>query len=363
MDDGNREGSIHPSTTVVPAVLALAWQRNADYIEFLKAVIAGYEVAVSIAEALHPHASRRGFQTTPIAGVVGVAAASATLLGLSATEIESAMGMAASASGGLFAYLTGGGNIKKFHPGHAAREGLRAAFMARQGAAIGPNGVIEGRSGMLQAFGGIENWDGSLARDRTLPAVARSYLKPYPCCRHIHPAIDAVLELKRSANWRMEDIEAIEVETYGAAMPHARLPWNTLEIAQLSFPWVMALACADGDVALAGFSGQSRARPDVNALASLVTVTQTEACDRLYPAYGPARVTVRLRSGEVLVKEVSDPIGSADLPLEDAALDRKVEEGLRMAFSDEQSTQIIASLRRPEHWSVRELTAAVTQAA
>src|SRR5690606_33707796 len=29
MDDGNREGSIHPGTVVVPAVLALGWQKQA----------------------------------------------------------------------------------------------------------------------------------------------------------------------------------------------------------------------------------------------------------------------------------------------------------------------------------------------
>ncbi|MBV7484065.1 MmgE/PrpD family protein [Bordetella sp. BOR01] len=355
MDDGNREGSIHPATTVVPATLALAWQRDADYLEFLAAVVAGYEVAVSIAEALHPHASQRGFQTTPVAGVVGTAAACATLLGLDSAGIESAMGIAASASGGLFAYLAGGGNVKKFHPGHAAREGLRAALMARQGAAQGPAGVIEGRAGILQAFAGIQDWDGSRARERALPAVARSYLKPYPCCRHIHPAIDAVIALKQRSAWQPGDIAAIEVETYGAAMPHARLPWHTLEIAQLSFPWVMALACLDGEVVLAGFSDAARARPDINALAACVSVAQTQECDRLYPAYGPARVTLRLRSGDELSEWVSDPLGSADLPLSDAALDSKADEAFSLVFPAGRPQALIQSLRRLDAWPLREL--------
>jgi len=355
MDDGNREGSIHPATTVVPAVLALGWQRQADYAEFLTAVVAGYEVAVSIAEALHPHASQRGFQTTPVAGVVGAAAACATLLGLDSADIESAMGLAASASGGLFAYLAGGGNVKKFHPGHAAREGLRAALMARQGAAQGPRGVIEERSGLLQAFGGITGWDGSRARERAAPAIVRSYLKPYPCCRHIHPAIDAVLALKARAPWQAADLQAIEVETYGAAMPHARLPWNTLEVAQLSFPWVMALACTEGAVTLAGFSEATRARPDINALAARVSVTQTAECDGLYPARGPARVTLRLQSGESLSEWVPDPLGSADLPLADEALDRKAEEAFGLVFPADKAQALIRQLRRLEAWPLAEL--------
>ena len=348
MDDGNREGSIHPATTVVPAALALAWQRQADYLEFLAAVVAGFEVAVSIAETLHPHASQRGFQTTPVAGVIGAAAACATLLGLDNAGTESAMGLAASASGGLFAYLSGGGNVKKFHPGHAAREGLRAALMARQGAAQGPRGVIEGPSGVLQAFGGITGWDGSRARERSAPAIVRSYLKPYPCCRHIHPAIDAVLALKARGTWQAADLQAIEIETYGAAMPHARLPWNTLEVAQLSFPWVIALACLDGEVTLAGFSEAARARADINALAPRVSVKQSPECDSLYPANGPARVTLRLDSGETLTEWVADPLGSADLPMSDDALDRKADEAFRLVFPADKAQALIGRLRRLE---------------
>ncbi|KDD12792.1 MmgE/PrpD family protein [Bordetella bronchiseptica] len=355
MDDGNREGSIHPATTVVPAVLALGWQQEADYLAFLCAVVAGFEVAVSIAETLHPHASQRGFQTTPVAGVVGAAAACATLLGLDGAGIESAMGLAASASGGLFAYLAGGGNVKKFHPGHAAREGLRAALMARQGVAQGPRGVIEGRAGLLQAFGGITQWDGSRARERAAPAIARSYLKPYPCCRHIHPAIDAVMALKARAAWQAADVAAIEVETYGAAMPHARLPWDTLEVAQLSFPWVMALACVDGEVTLAGFSEAARTRPDINALAACVSVAQTQECDSLYPASGPARVTLRLRSGERLSEWVADPLGSADRPLADEALDRKAAEAFGLVFPAARVRALIGQLRRLEPWPLAEL--------
>ncbi|OZI71539.1 MmgE/PrpD family protein [Bordetella genomosp. 12] len=355
MDDGNREGSIHPGTTVVPAVLALAWHTWADYLQFLTAVTAGYEVAISIAEALHPHASRRGFQTTPVAGVVGTAAACATLLGLSAAQIESAMGLAASASGGLFAYLKGGGNVKKFHPAHAAREGLRAALMAQQGSALGPAGVIESPSGMLQAFGGIEGWDGSQARPRNAPAIMRAYLKPYPCCRHIHPAIDALLALRAEGGWSAADVASLQVQTYGAAMPHATLPWNTLEIAQLSFPWVMALACLDGEVTLAGFSDAARARSDINALASRVEVTRDDECDAQYPAYGPARVTVCLRSGQRLSKWVADPLGAADLPLSDAALDSKAEEAFSLSFAAGRPATLIRMLRDLQPWPLVDL--------
>ena len=357
MDDGNREGSIHPGTVIIPAALALAWDRNVGYLELLKAVITGYEVAVSAAEALHPHASRRGFQTTPTVGVLGAAAACASILKLDAKKMESAIGLAASASSGIFAYLAGGGNAKKFHPAHAAREGLRAALMAEDGVALGPMGILEVPSGILQAIGGLTNWDGSQARPRKQTAIERCYLKPYPCCRHIHPAIDAALELRQD-DWNAQNIASITVETYSAAMPHANLPWDTLEIAQLSFPWVMALACADGEVKLPGFSEEARQRSDLNALASRVHVYQSDQCDALYPQYGPAKVTIELTSGERVSTFIEDPLGSADLPLSDAQLDQKARETFVTVFSAKQADELISRLRTLENWSLFTLPSA-----
>jgi 2-methylcitrate dehydratase PrpD len=316
MDDGNREGSIHPGTTVIPAALAVGYGSGARFADLIAAAVAGYEVAVSIAEILHPHASKRGFQTTPVAGTMGAAASAGRLLGLDADAMENALGIAASSSSGIFAYLTGGGNIKKLHPAHAAREGVLAALYAKQGVVQGPRGVIETRAGVLQAFGGLSNVDlAALRTRRTGLAVVRSYLKPYPCCRHIHPAIDALVELRLGHEIGAADIARIEVGTYDAAMPHASLPWDTLNIAQLSFPYVMAVAAATGGVDLDAFSEASRGRADLAALAARITVTPDAQCNAEYPVHGPARVRITMTDGRVFEKYVNDPLGAPEQPM------------------------------------------------
>ena len=322
MDDGNREGSIHPGTVVVPAALAMAHQQNADGNTLLSAVVAGYEVAVSVAECLHPHASKRGFQTTPVAGTLGAAAAAGRVLGLNAEDMENALGIAASSSSGIFAYLSGGGNIKKLHPAHAAREGVFAALLARQGVVQGPRNAVETRWGVLQAFGGLEEWAGKPQGRREL-AVVRSYLKPYPCCRHIHPAIDALLRLRLDHGIRPDDVAAISVGTYEAAMPHAALPWDTLNVAQLSFPYVMAIAMMNGAVDLPAFSEAQRGSAAVGRLAAKVSVHVDPQCQARYPANGPAQVTITLNDGASHSLFVPEPIGSPDLPLSDQALIEK----------------------------------------
>lgn len=321
LDDGNREGSIHPGTVIVPAVLGLGYQLRASGAAALSAVVAGYEVAVSLAEVLHPHASRRGFQTTGVVGVVGAAAAAARLLSLDATRVEKAMGIAASSGAGLFAYLTGGGNIKKLHPAHAAREGVFAAMLAARDVVDGPRSVAETTAGLFHAFGGIQPWTGSMPGQRSeVLAIARSYTKPYPCCRHIHPAIDGLLSLREKYRFHADEVASVEVGTYAAAMPHATLGWESLTTAQLSFPYVMAAALRTGTIDLETFSERMRADPALIADTAKVRVQLDQECCDSYPKQGPARVAVTLHDGSRHAIYVADPRGCPELPMSDTEL-------------------------------------------
>src|SRR5438445_349931 len=132
-------------------------------------------------------------------GVFGSAAAAGKLRGLSADALANALGLAASSAAGLFAFVNGGGDIKRLHAGHAAREGLQAALLAEQGVE-GPPDVIEARDGFMQAFafGCADKAHSKSARAIALPpavpfGITDCYIKPYPCCRHIQPAVEALI--------------------------------------------------------------------------------------------------------------------------------------------------------------------------
>src|SRR6516225_6917499 len=153
LDDGYRQGSVHPGCTVVPAVLAVGYDMGASGKAVIEAIVAGYETAIAIARACHPELRQRGFHPTGACAVFGAAAATAKLCSLTPPQIANAFGIAASSAAGLFAFVNGGGDIKRLHAGHAAREGVQAALLAERGVE-GPPGVIEGRDGFMQAFGG-----------------------------------------------------------------------------------------------------------------------------------------------------------------------------------------------------------------
>jgi 2-methylcitrate dehydratase PrpD len=337
LDDGNREGSLHPGTAVVPALLTAGYDLDVDGASLLCALVAGYEVSVSLAEVLHPHASRRGFQTTGVVGGLGAAAGVARLIGLEAVDLEKAIGIAASSSAGIFSYLTGGGNVKKLHPGHAAREGVFAAMVAKERVVEGPLGVAETKAGVFEAFGGIAPWSGNAFDHRGgALAITRSYLKPYPCCRHIHPAIDAMLELRRRHRIDPDRVARVDVGTYEAAMPHAALPFDSFTVAQLSFPFVMASALRNGKVDLESFGEEARNDPLAATDAAKIRVTADPECCSSYPKQGPARVTVAMKDGAVHTIYVPQPLGAPENPIPDEDLFGKfrMSVGKRMSASD-----------------------------
>src|SRR4029077_5284266 len=125
LDDGFRQGSVHPGFTVVPAVLALGYDTGVSGPALIRAVVAGYEIPIAIARACHPDLRQRGFHPTGACAVFGAAVAAGKLRGLTPAQLANAMGIAASSSAGLFAFVNGGADIKRLHAGHASREGLQ----------------------------------------------------------------------------------------------------------------------------------------------------------------------------------------------------------------------------------------------
>src|SRR5439155_10113106 len=148
------------------------------------------------------------FHRTGAVAVFGGAMATGKLRGLNAQQLANAMGIAASSSAGLFAFVNGGADIKRLHAGHAAREGMQAALLAEQGIE-GPPGVIEARDGFMQAFAYERPED---ARAIVLPPEAPfgmtdCYIKPNPCCRHIQPATEALIGLLKDEGIATDEIK------------------------------------------------------------------------------------------------------------------------------------------------------------
>jgi len=190
-------GCDHSGAVVLPAALAAidAVGRPISGRNLVTAVVVGYDIGRRVLDGFGGYRSHNqaGWHSTGTCGVFAAAAAAAFVLGLDAQRTTSAIGLAASFSSGLWAFIHDGAMAKRVHAGRAAEGGLLAATLAAHGI-TGPAHVFDDVwGGFFAAFahGPIE----AAASTRELGAtwrIGRCAIKPYASCRDTHAAVDAV---------------------------------------------------------------------------------------------------------------------------------------------------------------------------
>src|SRR2546428_4851717 len=140
----------HPSVPLLAAALAAAEAETADGAAVTLAYLLGFEIDAAIGSAINPDHYTRGWHSTATIGTIGCAAAAARLLALDLGQVRHAMGLAASLASGLKENF--GSMTKPYHAGHAARNGVLAALLAREGLTASES-ALDGKQGFLGATG------------------------------------------------------------------------------------------------------------------------------------------------------------------------------------------------------------------
>jgi 2-methylcitrate dehydratase PrpD len=134
--------------------------------------------------------------------------------------------------------------------------------------------------------------------------------------------VEALIGLLTDENIATEEITRIDAATYRIAAEHAETGWDDFASAQLSFPYLMALALKFRAITLEHFGEEQRHDPALAALAGKIHVTAPPDIDRLYPRLRPARVTVTTARG-TFTRQANEALGSRLVPLDDAGLQAK----------------------------------------
>lgn len=319
LDDVHPGSKTHGSASLIPAAYSCGEYLGCSGKEFLTAVVCGYETVSRIGMAFGVSAHRgQGWHATSTCGVFGCAAVCAKLLHLSTEQIVSALGMAGTQSCGVWAFLGDGSNCKILHPGRAASNGLEAAFFARAGM-TGPGHILESEDGgLLRAMsdgGDISQISAGLGQ---VWEILHMDMKPYPCCRSAHCAVDCALELRKKL--KVEDIERIQIETYLVGYKQCAVsegclhPVRALD-AKFSTPYSVAVAFLYGSVSMTEFEPEVISDPAVQALLGKVTVKPADRFTSQYPKHWGCGMEVTMKDGSVYQAEVSDPAGSVHRPL------------------------------------------------
>lgn len=317
----------HPSSMLMPALLAVGEQEDASGADLLRAWVVGYEVLAELAAREPGSLHATGWHPTGLLGPIGVAAAVSNLLGLDAAGAQAAMANAASMTGGISGNF--GTPMKAVHVGQASAAGVRAALLAREGLA-GNGDVLEKPGGFLETISPSRQVDlmaplgcgaGSL---RVLEAGLS--LKRYPLCYSLHRVADAAIEVATQAGYASEQVVSVEVEMGVRQLqmaPH-RQPSTELQ-ARYSAPF----AVASGLVArAAGFAQLDPAFFGSQAVRRLIDCTRITATDGVNPE-DPVfdlsdRVRVVLADGRSFDSgAVRYPLGHARRPLDAQARQAK----------------------------------------
>ncbi len=336
-DDTHSDAVSHVTVAVAPAAIAVAESAGLPGTELLAAIAVGTETVTRLGMAGSSRFHARGFHPTSVCGVFGAAAASARLGRLDADETTRALGLAGSMSSGLLAFLGDGTATKPLHPAWAAHGGVLAARLAAHGAE-GPQGVLDGRFGLYDAF--LDDREAPL--DEQLADLGERWetlriaYKPYPACHYMHGSLGATAQLLGRVS--PDDVEEIVVTVPEAAVAlvlepaDAKLAPRSDYEGKFSLQFSTAALLVHGRVNLATYSADALADPAVRALAAKVRYEV-----RPYPTYPrafPGGVRIRTRDGGELAAELEYQLGAPQNPMSEDAVRAKFRENAHLALDE-----------------------------
>jgi 2-methylcitrate dehydratase PrpD len=329
LDDGSRFSGGHPSSVVLPSVLALAEAHGLSGQQLIVAVAAGYEVFLRLGRAIYPSAVTRGFQPTAVLGAVASAAGCASLLGLDARASKNAMAIAASLGVGLKEALKCSAS-QPLQVGRSAEGGLLAALYARAGAE-GADTIIE--QGFFKAFADSLNDDRICDGLGTTFRIFETYIKIHGGCRGNHAPVDVVRTIMAENDLAPERIESIAVEVDSITLA-AEIddPINGAQ-AQFSIPFAVAVALLKGNASVFQYTDENANDGRIRSLMKRIAVTADPALDHDYPNRRGARAALVLDDGRRFTHYLENAKGEPELALTQGEVEKKffiLADGLRL---------------------------------
>jgi 2-methylcitrate dehydratase PrpD len=224
-------------------------------------------------------------------------------MGLTAKQIRSAFGIAASMAAGLTVNL--GTMVKPLHMGRAAESGIVSALLCAAGYEGHPD-ALESHKGFFHAFAGGFDPDrirGKLGRPFVIldPGVS---IKPYPCGVVGHPAMDAMKALVSEHQVRPEDVAHVMVSTGSNVLPpRGPLRYKKARTGlegKFCVPFQMASMIIRRKAGAGEFTDEFVQSPVVQEMMDRVEAVIDPAIDALGKDRIVSIIEVRLKDGRIL---------------------------------------------------------------
>lgn len=210
-DDTHDRAVMHPSSASLMPALAVAEARGGmSGKSIIAAVALGNDLSSRVGLATRGRMWDHPWFRAPVMGLFGATAAAAKVMGASAEQHLNALGLTLPQVSGTWASLHHkGSSVRSIRDGLAYRNGVLAAELALAGIR-GDREVFDGPYGFYQAF-----FRGDYERSELVEGLGQRYeaehisLKPWPCIRHLHTAMTAVLGLLAEHELAFEQIAEV----------------------------------------------------------------------------------------------------------------------------------------------------------
>ncbi len=314
--DGFSPAKGHAGSAVFPAMLAVMEERRCagqpvGAQGFMLGMALAYEVGYRSGLAMHGTVA--DYHTSGAWNAVGVAAATAKLLGLDGNGIRHAAGIAEyhgprSQMMRCIDFPT----MLRDGVGWGAPTGVAAAYMAQMGFTGAPAITAEGDEVRVW-------WDDLGSRWE----VNETHYKRYPVCRWAHPALDAIEDLVRDHNLVHTDIERMRIQTFHNATRLAGAAPKNMDELTYSIIYPAAIMAVRGKIGRGELLDDVLHDPDIQRLAQATELVETAHYTEISTRKRWADVTLYLTDGRKFQSDPKTPKGDADDPLSDAELEDK----------------------------------------
>jgi 2-methylcitrate dehydratase len=320
--DGKLSVGGHPSDNI-PVALSTGELMGSTLGQVLEAIVMGYQMFSRLRDVMRFSSLWDG---TSSSGLVAAAMAG-RLLGLDAKRQAQALALAAARCATPKAVRWGAlSSVKNMANALVAQSGVQAALLAARGL-TGPMEVLDHEGGLRQLFDPDLGFEQLWAAPPATLQVMSANIKTFPCIGTAQTLVAAALALAPKLQGRHDQIR--RVEAVMAQLPmilnqqaeKTRREPRTREDADHSFTFLAAVALVDGALTEHQFADKRWLEPEMAALTAKVELQTSAEIVARAPGSMPARVEVRLDSGERLVSECLYPPGHS---FPERGLDRDV---------------------------------------
>jgi 2-methylcitrate dehydratase PrpD len=311
----------HVSGTTVMTALAMGEFKRINGKELLCALLAGEDITSRILAG-------SGFDFTQkwdnigTVNAFGATAIAGRILGLNDNQMRNAFGIVLNQLGSTFQHIQDRALAFKLPQGLAAKGGIFSAELAQAGW-TGPRDILFGKYGYYSVYtGGCTNPD-VLIRDLGSQYYSDGIIKPYPCCRVTHAAIDCALAIGHKHTYEPQDIQEINLYVSPDGLDHFCAQPFEPEIGEFpqvkaiwSYKYTVANALLKKSVRPEHFLEQAIKDPQISSIISKVRLLELPGAD-----LHTAKIKVIMKGGKEAVESINcakgdylrNPISRADI--------------------------------------------------